>query len=159
MWLYTLPCWSVGWSVRPSHFWIASGFCITAPTQPSATVLPCIRPCLHYRRSNASWSSPHAKANWVATYQLVCQKSISITIIKLKERKKLGKNCHFAYSTAWTRPKKQKDHKTRLKISHQKMMNYIGVVELLNIWWIKKGYSDILALCVCGKVNWGWQAS
>ena len=36
---------SVGRSVRPSHFWIAIGSCITAPAQPSATVLPCIRPC------------------------------------------------------------------------------------------------------------------
>ena len=31
--------------VRPSHFWNASGFSITAPAQPSATGLPCIRPC------------------------------------------------------------------------------------------------------------------
>ena len=43
--LYTLPCRSVGRSVRPKHFWIPSGFCITAPAQPSATGLPCIRPC------------------------------------------------------------------------------------------------------------------
>ena len=33
----------VGLSV---HFWIASVFRITAPAQPSATGLPCIRPCL-----------------------------------------------------------------------------------------------------------------
>ena len=39
--LCTLPC----RSVRRSHFYIASGFCITAPAQLSATVLPCIRPC------------------------------------------------------------------------------------------------------------------
>ena len=39
--LYTLPC----RSVRRSHFYIASGFCITAPAQLSATVLPCIRLC------------------------------------------------------------------------------------------------------------------
>ena len=47
--LYTLPCRSVdryvGPSVRPSHFWIPSGFRITAPAKPSATGLPCIRPC------------------------------------------------------------------------------------------------------------------
>ena len=43
--LYTLPCRSVRPSVGPSHFWIASGFGITAPAQSSATVLPCIRPC------------------------------------------------------------------------------------------------------------------
>ena len=43
--LYTLPCRSVDRSVGPSHFWILSGFCITAPAQPSATGLPCIRPC------------------------------------------------------------------------------------------------------------------
>ena len=43
--LYTLPCRSVGTSVRWSHFLIASGFHITAPAQPSATGLPCIRPC------------------------------------------------------------------------------------------------------------------
>ena len=39
---------SVGRSVGPSvcHiFWISSGFCITAPAQPSATGVPCIRPC------------------------------------------------------------------------------------------------------------------
>ena len=40
--LYTLVRCSVG----PSHFWITSGFCTTAPAQPSATGLPCIRPCL-----------------------------------------------------------------------------------------------------------------
>ena len=28
-------------------FWITSGFCITAPTQPSAIVQPSIRPCSH----------------------------------------------------------------------------------------------------------------
>ena len=38
---------SVRPSVGPSHFWIASGFCFTAPAQPSATGLPCIRPCLN----------------------------------------------------------------------------------------------------------------
>ena len=36
-------------SVRPSHFWIPGGFCITVPAQPSATVLPCIRPCFSHR--------------------------------------------------------------------------------------------------------------
>ena len=36
---------SVGPLVRLLHFWIASGFRITAPAQPSATGLPCIRPC------------------------------------------------------------------------------------------------------------------
>ena len=36
---------SVGPSVGQSHFWIPSGFRITAPAQPSATGLPCIRPC------------------------------------------------------------------------------------------------------------------
>ena len=49
--LYTLPCRSVRpyvrTSVRRSHFWIPSGFCITAPAQPSATGLPCIRHCFH----------------------------------------------------------------------------------------------------------------
>ena len=39
---------SVGPSIRPSHFWIAGSFCITAPAQLSATLLPCIRPCLDY---------------------------------------------------------------------------------------------------------------
>ena len=43
--LYTLPCRSVG----KSHFWILSGFCITAPAQPSATGLPCIWPCYAIR--------------------------------------------------------------------------------------------------------------
>ena len=43
--LYTLPCRSVGPSV-PWLFWIPSGFCTTAPAQPSATGLPYIRPCL-----------------------------------------------------------------------------------------------------------------
>ena len=55
--LYTLPCrWvgrlvgrsvhrSVRRCIRPSHFWIPSGFCITAPAQPSVTGLPCIWPC------------------------------------------------------------------------------------------------------------------
>ena len=43
--LYTLPCRSVGRYVGTSHFWIPSGFRITAPAQPSATGLPCIRPC------------------------------------------------------------------------------------------------------------------
>ena len=42
---YTLPCRSVGRSVRPSHFGIPSTFRITAPAQLSATGLPCIRPC------------------------------------------------------------------------------------------------------------------
>ena len=37
--------WSVGRSVGHKYFSIANGFCITAPAQPSATVLPCIRPC------------------------------------------------------------------------------------------------------------------
>ena len=37
--------WSVGRSVGHKYFCIANGFCITAPAQPSATVLPCIRPC------------------------------------------------------------------------------------------------------------------
>ena len=37
--------WSVCLSVRPSHFLIPSDFCITAPTQPSETGLPCIQPC------------------------------------------------------------------------------------------------------------------
>ena len=41
---------SVRRSVRRSHFWIASGFRITAPTQPSATGLPCIRPCFFHLR-------------------------------------------------------------------------------------------------------------
>ena len=36
---------SVGPSVGPSHFQIASGFRTTAPAQPSATGLPCIQPC------------------------------------------------------------------------------------------------------------------
>ena len=35
-------------SVRPSVIlWITSGFCITAPAQPSMTGLPCIRPCYY----------------------------------------------------------------------------------------------------------------
>ena len=36
--------WSVDRSVGLSHFWIPSGF-RTAPAKPSATGLPCIRPC------------------------------------------------------------------------------------------------------------------
>ena len=36
---------SVDREVGPSHFLIPGGFRITAPSQPSATVLPCIRPC------------------------------------------------------------------------------------------------------------------
>ena len=39
---YTLLC----WSVRLELFLIASSFCIIAPAQPSATIWPCIRPCL-----------------------------------------------------------------------------------------------------------------
>ena len=46
---------SVRPSVRPSHFWIPSGFRITAPAQLSATGLPCIRPCF--------FSSPHVPEN------------------------------------------------------------------------------------------------
>ena len=49
--LYTLSCWLVGRSVHPSHFWIPSGFRITAPAKPSATGLPCIRPCLYNSQS------------------------------------------------------------------------------------------------------------
>ena len=37
-------CWAVSRSVGRSHFWIPSGFRLTAPAQPSATGLPCIRP-------------------------------------------------------------------------------------------------------------------
>ena len=41
---------SIGMSERQyagnKYHWILSGFCITAPAQPSATVLLCIRPCL-----------------------------------------------------------------------------------------------------------------
>ena len=40
----TLPCRLVCPSVRRSHFWISSGFRITAPAQTSATGLPWIRP-------------------------------------------------------------------------------------------------------------------
>ena len=40
--------WSVVWSIRPSHFWIPSGFHITAPAQPSATGLLCTQPCFDY---------------------------------------------------------------------------------------------------------------
>ena len=44
--LYTLPC----RKVCRSHFWIASGFRITAPAQPSATGLPCIQyPALFFQ--------------------------------------------------------------------------------------------------------------
>ena len=39
---------SVDMSVCPSRFQIPSGFHITAPAQPSATGLPCIRPCLAF---------------------------------------------------------------------------------------------------------------
>ena len=42
--LYTLPCQLVCRYVIRSHLGIASGFCITAPAQLSATVLPCTRP-------------------------------------------------------------------------------------------------------------------
>ena len=49
---YTLPCWLVRRFVcrfvRRSHFGIATSFCITAFTQPSATVLSCIRPCFFF---------------------------------------------------------------------------------------------------------------
>ena len=38
---------SVGMSVCPSHFRNLSCFRINAPAQPSATRLPCIRPCLN----------------------------------------------------------------------------------------------------------------
>ena len=44
--LYILPGRSVGRSVRPSHFWIPSGFRITAPAQTCMTGLLCIRPRL-----------------------------------------------------------------------------------------------------------------
>ena len=40
-------------SVRPKNFGIVSGFCITAPAQLPATVLPCFRPCL-MRKQNRS---------------------------------------------------------------------------------------------------------
>ena len=43
--LYTLPCQPIPPSVPQQHFWIESGFWITAPAQASATGLPCIRPC------------------------------------------------------------------------------------------------------------------
>ena len=43
--LYTLPCQLVCRYVIRSHLGIASGFCITAPAQLSATVLPCTQPC------------------------------------------------------------------------------------------------------------------
>ena len=36
--------WCVHQSIGPSHFWIPSVFCITAPAKPS-TGLPCIWPC------------------------------------------------------------------------------------------------------------------
>ena len=38
-------------SVRPSHFWIRSVSRIAAPAQPSATGLPCIRPCFDWALS------------------------------------------------------------------------------------------------------------
>ena len=56
--LYSSPHRSVRPSASPSHFCIASGFCRTAPAQPSATRLPCIRPCLkqnHDVLCCASW--------------------------------------------------------------------------------------------------------
>ena len=48
---------SVGMSVRPSHFWIPSGYRITAPAQPSTTGLPCIRPC--FFRNMVIYRSPN----------------------------------------------------------------------------------------------------
>ena len=50
----TSVCRYVGTSVRYEFCWIPSGYCITAPAQLSATVLPCIRPCwAHYSCPNA----------------------------------------------------------------------------------------------------------
>ena len=49
---------SVRLSVRWSHFWIVSGFRITAPAQSSATGLPCIRPCssrLGFNPTDEKW--------------------------------------------------------------------------------------------------------
>ena len=57
--LYTLLCRSAGPSVRYEFCWIPSGYCITAPAQLSATVLPCIRPCwAHYSCPNAQVTFP-----------------------------------------------------------------------------------------------------
>ena len=47
--LYTLLCRSLGRSVRPSVTFLNCSFRITAPAQPSATVVPRIRPCLFLR--------------------------------------------------------------------------------------------------------------
>ena len=44
---------SVGTSVRYEFCWIPSNYCITAPAQSSATVLPCIRPCFLSRSQQA----------------------------------------------------------------------------------------------------------
>ena len=79
--LYTLPCRSVGPSVRPSHIWIASGFCITAHAQPSATVLPCIQPCLpnHGKKKLLSVTNPLITMNYT---EATCFFKVSLSITK-----------------------------------------------------------------------------
>ena len=47
----------VRWSVGPKYFWIASGLWIIAPTQPSATGLPSIRPSFFFlTRMNGAYT-------------------------------------------------------------------------------------------------------
>ena len=67
--LYTLPCRSVGPSVRPSVTNISKlsiGLWIIAPAQPSATGLPCIRPCYCCRHD---WRSRRRSMSKISHFQ------------------------------------------------------------------------------------------
>ena len=78
--LYTLPCRSVGRSVGPSvgpsHFWIPSGFRITAPAQHSATGLPCIRPCFTCGRFFIVFSCRWDSVDWIRAKTLMLRPAL-----------------------------------------------------------------------------------
>ena len=85
----------VGWSVHWSHFWIATGFCITAPAQLSATVLPCIRPCLLSRESAASATG----TIYCSNTQLFELPSLSWTWNEVKCWQEDGAHCYQSKET------------------------------------------------------------
>ena len=58
---------SVRQSLGRSHFCIVSGFCITAPAQPSAPVLLCIRPCFFLPSISPVISCGHATQHLAVT--------------------------------------------------------------------------------------------
>ena len=82
--LYTLPCRSVDRSVRRSRnlFKLRAVFCITAPAKPSATVLPCIRPCFHYIRKPSHWNG---------TMFCDARNSVHVHAMTIKRQEKLFK--------------------------------------------------------------------